>query len=67
MNRFDILYRGSRDDLKAKEFHRRCDGHASTLTAILDTEKSIFGGFTLLKWESGEMHAMAEVIVGCYQ
>jgi hypothetical protein len=50
--RFSVLWRGSRDGFKAKEFHRRCDGHANTLTVVLDTNGNIFGGFTPLKWES---------------
>jgi predicted RNase H-like nuclease (RuvC/YqgF family) len=49
---FKILWRGSRDGFKAQEFHRRCDGHANTLTVILDTNGNIFGGFTPVKWES---------------
>jgi hypothetical protein len=49
---FEILWRGSCDGFKAKEFHRRCDGHANTLTVILDTEGNIFGGFTPVKWDS---------------
>jgi FtsZ-binding cell division protein ZapB len=49
---FKILWRGSRDGFKANEFHRRCDGHANTLTVIFDTEGNIFGGFTPLEWES---------------
>jgi hypothetical protein len=44
-----LLWRGSRDGFKAKEFHRPCDGHANTLTVILDTEGNIFGGFTPVK------------------
>jgi hypothetical protein len=49
---FKILWRGSRDGFKAKEFHRRCDGHVNTLTVILDTNWNIFGGFTPVEWES---------------
>jgi hypothetical protein len=52
--RFSLLWRGSRDGFKAQEFHRRCDGHANTLTVILDTKGNIFGGFTPVKWESVE-------------
>jgi hypothetical protein len=48
---FNILWRGSRDGFKAREFHGRCDGHANTLTVILDTKGNIFGGFTPVKWE----------------
>jgi hypothetical protein len=58
--RFGILWRGSRDGFGAKEFHRRCDGHANTLTVILDTKGNIFGGFTPVEWESGESHWKAD-------
>jgi hypothetical protein len=49
---FRILWRGSRDGFGAAEFHRRCDGHANTLTVIMDTDGNIFGGFTPVEWES---------------
>jgi hypothetical protein len=51
--RFTLLWRGSRDGFGADDFHGRCDGHANTLTLILDTEGNIFGGFTPVEWESG--------------
>jgi hypothetical protein len=47
-----LLWRGSRDGFNAKEFHRRCDDQANTLTVILDTDRNIFGGFTPVEWES---------------
>jgi hypothetical protein len=47
-----LLWRSSRDSFKARDFHRRCDGHANILTMILDTKGNIFGGFTPVKWES---------------
>jgi hypothetical protein len=50
--RFSLLWRGSRDGFGSTEFHRRRDGHANTLTVILDTKGNIFGGFTPLEWES---------------
>jgi hypothetical protein len=49
---FTLLWRGSRDGFLARSFHRRCDGHANTLTVILDTKANIFGGFTPVEWES---------------
>jgi hypothetical protein len=50
--RYSLLWRGSRDGFGARDFHGRCDGHANTLTVILDTEGNIFGGFTPVEWES---------------
>jgi hypothetical protein len=50
--RFTLLWRGSRDGFSARDFHRRCDGYAPTLTLIEDTNGNIFGGFTLVKWDS---------------
>jgi hypothetical protein len=53
-NRFALLWRGSRDGFRARDFHGRCDGHAPTLTLIEDTDGNIFGGFTPVKWASEE-------------
>jgi hypothetical protein len=50
--RFSLLWRGSRDGFRARDFHARCDGHANTLTVIEDTNGNVFGGFTPVKWES---------------
>jgi hypothetical protein len=49
---FTLLWRGSRDGFGAFDFHSRCDGHANTLTVILDTNGSIFERFTMVEWES---------------
>jgi hypothetical protein len=49
---WQLLWRGSRDGFGAADFHCRCDGHANTLTFILDTEGNVFGGFTSVKWKS---------------
>jgi hypothetical protein len=51
-NQISLLWRGSRDGFGASEFHGRCDGHADTLTVILDTKGNVFGGFTPVEWES---------------
>jgi hypothetical protein len=50
--RFNLLWRGRRDGFIAKEFHRRCDGRANTLTLILDTKGNVFGDFTPVEWKS---------------
>jgi hypothetical protein len=45
---FSLLWRGSQDGF---EFHRRCDGYTNSLTVIVPTERSIFGGSTLMERE----------------
>jgi hypothetical protein len=49
---FRLLWRGSRDGFKAEAFHRRCDGHANTITIIKDTHNNVFGGFTPVVWSA---------------
>jgi hypothetical protein len=58
--KFTLLWRGSRDGFDARDFHSRCDGHANTLTVILDTNGNIFGGFTPVQWESGSGRSKAD-------
>jgi hypothetical protein len=48
---FSLLWRGSRDGFGSRDFHRRCHGHANTLTLIEDTDGNIFGGFTPVEWD----------------
>jgi hypothetical protein len=57
---FTLLWRGSRDGFGGHDFHTHCDGHANALTVILDTDGNIFGGFTPVEWESGELHEKAD-------
>jgi hypothetical protein len=51
-SRIALLWRGTRDGFGPREFHRRCDGHANTLTVIRDVGGNVFGGFTPVPWES---------------
>jgi hypothetical protein len=55
--RFQLLYRGSRDGFQASDFHRQCNGHPNTVTLILSTNGSIFGGYTPLSWSSRDGYA----------
>jgi hypothetical protein len=65
--RFTILWRGSRDGFGASDFHGRCDGHANTLTVILDTDGNIFGGFTPVAWESRVWNGKTGDANNCYK
>jgi hypothetical protein len=58
LKKWGLLWRGSRDGFGAGDFHRRCDGHANTLTLIVtaasryDAGGFVFGGFAAVEWES---------------
>jgi hypothetical protein len=65
--RFKLLWRGSRDGFRAKEFHRRCDGRANTLTLIADIERNVFGDFTLVEWESRVWNGKGGNENNCYK
>jgi hypothetical protein len=49
---FPLLWRGSRDGFTVEDFHSRCDGRPNTLTVILESDRSIFGGFSPVTWDS---------------
>jgi len=50
--KWELKYRGTRDGLKAADFHSRCDGIANTLTVVKATSGNIFGGFAEKEWHS---------------
>jgi hypothetical protein len=50
-DKWTLLYRGTRDDFAAANFHTKCDGHPNTLTLLKANGTSyIFGGFTSITW-----------------
>jgi len=54
--KWELKYRGTRDGLKAADFHKRCDGIANTLTVVKATTGNIFGGYTEQAWHSKNEH-----------
>jgi len=50
--KWELKYKGTRDGLKAADFHSRCDGIAKTLTVVKATSGNIFGGYTEQAWHS---------------
>jgi hypothetical protein len=49
---WQLLYRGTRDGFGSADFHTKCDKQSNTVTIILTTNGSIFGGFTPIAWDS---------------
>ena len=54
--KWELLYRGTRDGFKGKDFHKRCDNKSKTLTIIKSTNGNIFGGYTDKAWMSDNQH-----------
>jgi hypothetical protein len=46
-----IIYKGTKDGFRAKDFHDKCDNHSNTIT-IISANNHIFGGFTSAFWHS---------------
>ena len=52
-DKWSMLYRGTRDGFRPRDFHSRCDGHSNTLTVVKAKGSSnIFGGYTTVEWDS---------------
>jgi hypothetical protein len=52
-HKWTLLYRGTRDGFRARDFHSKCDAHNNTLTILKTFGSSyIFGGFTSIGWDS---------------
>ena len=47
---FKLLYRGSEDGKSSKDFHRKCDGIAKTISIIKSNKGYKFGGYAENKW-----------------
>ena len=49
-----LLFRATRDNWLAKEFHSRCDNKGPTLTLVKTKGARICGGYASVSWESIE-------------
>jgi hypothetical protein len=65
--RWLLLWRRSTDDIREQTFHRRCDGHANTLTLIRDNQGFIFGAYTPVEWESRVHNGRWGLDNNCYK
>lgn len=48
-----MLYRGSEDGWKWRDFHENCDKLGPTLTLFKTKTGTVCGGFTVIDWHSG--------------
>jgi hypothetical protein len=46
-----MIYKGTKNGFRSKDFHDKCDGHSNTIT-IISANNHTFGGFTSASWHS---------------
>lgn len=52
--RWDLIYKGSRDGFDAQAFHAHCDNQGPTMTIIQTNNNYLFGGYTAVPWTSSQ-------------
>jgi hypothetical protein len=50
--RWELIYKASRDGFDANAFHTRCDNKGPTMTIIQSNNNYLFGGYTSIPWTS---------------
>ena len=50
--KMELLYRGTRDGSKSKNFHNKCDNQGPTICLCENEKGNIFGGYSSISWES---------------
>ena len=57
----ELIYRGSRDGMTGKDFHKKCDKKGETITLIKNEKGNIFGGYASIPWSSdNSIHSAPE-------
>ena len=46
----NLLYRGTKDGMTAKDFHNKCDNKGKTICLFLNDKGNIFGGYSSIPW-----------------
>ncbi|CAM4790217.1 unnamed protein product [Rotaria magnacalcarata] len=50
--RWDLIYKATRDGFDANAFHSRCNNKGPTMTIIQSNNNCLFGGYTTIPWTS---------------
>ena len=50
--KMDLIFRGSRDGMTGKMFHKKCDNKGPTIILIKNSIGYIFGGYASISWTS---------------
>ena len=54
--RWELIYKASRDGFDANAFHSRCNNKGPTMTIIQSNNNYLFGGYTSIPWTSDESY-----------
>ncbi|XP_021375407.1 interferon-induced protein 44-like isoform X2 [Mizuhopecten yessoensis] len=56
--KFTLLYKISRDGCVAPTFHSLCDNKGPTVTVLYNTDKSVYGAYTAVNWQSNGAYSV---------
>lgn len=51
--KFELLYKITRDGCSNATFHNLCNNKGPTVTVLYNTNQTVFGGYTSVSWNSG--------------
>ena len=51
-NRFELIYRGTRDGMTSNDYHNKCDNQGQTISLFKNDKNHIFGGYASISWTS---------------
>ncbi|CAF0825844.1 unnamed protein product [Didymodactylos carnosus] len=54
--KWQLIYKATRDDFSSASFHRLCDSQCPTITVIQATNGSLFGGYANVPWSSTDQY-----------
>ncbi|CAF1026144.1 unnamed protein product [Adineta steineri] len=57
--RWQLIYKGTRDGFDASTFHRLCDNQGPTITVVRSTGGYLFGGYASQSWNSTNTYTNA--------
>ena len=52
--KMELLFRGTRDGMTAKDFHNKCDNQGPTISLFKNEKGHIFGGYASISWTCNE-------------
>ena len=55
-----LIFRASENGFSIREFHKKCDGHAGTLTVVETEFGKVIGGYTPIAWSSAKKQWAAD-------